>query len=518
MMRWRARLIGWMGIAVISAGVAAGQANTLIPTDHPIYPHLARYQQHGHLSALDPTALPYRLGTIRQALKADSSAWAAALLDLLPPEADPLRSAGVRLRLGTRWQSTPHLDPLENRTAVRPTTLPLAGGALYPLGSLHAFATGGGMVAQLGLRHDVYYNDHPLGLDIANRLMLRSEDAYIGWASEDTEVYLGRLSRHWAPLNDQSVLLSHHPPPFDHLSLQSKLGDFKLHFLLGELDSSVSGAFTGRAGDDTLSVIPDRRFLVAHRFDWRPTPRFILSAQESVIFSGPTATPSPLWLNPMHAWGFEVDQTPKNDEVNGQLAGSLWFMIGRLTAFGQITVDDIDLSGSADGSFEAPSIAFSGSMTYAHPSRQQAWLSTSSLHLVTATRRTYNTHQAEGKYLFAQRGIGLERADLVHLRMTHEWANPSISLRTEAHLRWQGEATLLDPFPENESGRSILSGTIERSSALLLFASHTPNRNLAAQAHLGIVHTQNLNHEASQNTRRIAAGLSLMIRLHHPSR
>ena len=114
--------------------------------------------------------------------------------------------------------------------------------------------------------------------------------------------------------------------------------------------------------DDSVRVGNKRRYLAAHRWDWRPSRNFMLSAMESVLYSGSNAGLSLKYLNPLHPFTFVVDNRPKNEENNGFVTGLLWAQFKRLTVHAQMMVDDfkeIDEVGStakipaAEHSFEA---------------------------------------------------------------------------------------------------------------------------------------------------------------------
>ena len=52
-----------------------------------------------------------------------------------------------------------------------------------------------------------------------------------------------------------------------------------------------------------------RRFLAAHRWDWRPTRKVALTFMESAIYSGSNSGVSLKYINPLHPFIFVVDNT-----------------------------------------------------------------------------------------------------------------------------------------------------------------------------------------------------------------
>ena len=119
---------------------------------------------------------------------------------------------------------------------------------------------------------------------------------------------------------------------------------------------------------------------------------------EANLYSGPNASPSLKYLNPLFLHTFLVDEPPKNDENNGLLAGMLWLHRGRLTLHGQLLLDDFDLLAESG---EPPSLALTGTL---HARLAPAVDAGARLSVLSA--RVYNTHQPEGRYLYLLRGLG----------------------------------------------------------------------------------------------------------------
>lgn len=473
----RQRLVGVVLTFVVAAvlipcGSARGQGSRLVPLDHWSYEYILRLQRRGHLLELHPTALPYTYGEVRSSLE-DLNArrlsrrertWARRLAaEFGRPERR--RNArrgpivGGALQPGIRVSSHDRLDPLRYLDG-EDVTLEAAGLNLYPNVAGQIFLMHGPLVAQAGLRFDVYYRDDPDGLNASNRLIVRNEDVYAGYGSRYVSIYLGRFRHHWAPPGADALLLSENPVGVDHLNLRLGGRRLALRSILGELDSITSdGRYTGAAGADSVAG-SIRRFLAAHRFDWRPSRSFALSLMESTLYSSESSGISLKFLNPLNLHAFAVDGRPKNDENNGLLTGMLWLQYRRLTVQGQLLLDDFDLLGESG---EAPSAALSGTLTYA------GWPAVDLGGSLTAvTARAYNTHQPEGRYLYLLRGIGTQFNDYVELSgfaaFYRNWGDVDVKLKPKLDLLWQGERDIRQRYPIPEEGvDAILTGDVSRT-------------------------------------------------------
>ncbi|WP_456427220.1 hypothetical protein [Rhodocaloribacter sp.] len=452
------------------SGAAQAQSNRLLPLDDVAYRYIERLQRRGRLLELHPTALPYRYGEVaaalrgidRSALSPVEAAWVAQLDARFPerPDAPGEAVLGVRLGGGGSAANTRRLD------ALRPLGTDAHG---YEHAFAQVFLEKGPLVAQLGARHDLYYDRDPDGLDAVRRLVARSEESYAGVHTPFASLYLGRFANHWGLPGGAGVVLSDNPRSYDQLNLRLGGPRLSVRSLLGELDSiTADGRYTGIAGDDSVRA-SERRFFAAHRFDWRPTPNLVLSLMESALYSGGNSGLSLKYLNPVNPFFFVVDNRPKNDENNGAVAGLIWLHAGRFTLHGQLMFDDFDvLNGQEPASF-----ALTGSLVYA--ARANVDLG-GGLDVVAA--RTYNTIQPEGRFIYLLRGLATQFSDYVH---AHAFADlylvPGLILTPRLDVLAQGERDIRQPFPEKDSGvPAILTGVVERTvrTSVRLFFQRDP--------------------------------------------
>lgn len=466
-------------LLVLIAGLLLGcvdafaQAGRLLPVDDWAYRYIQRLQRRGHLLALHPTALPYTAGDVaaalarldRDALTPTEQRWAALLDAALRPTADPAAPPafvfGARAAAGLRAANTDRLDVLRPTDRGRPT-LEAGGLRLFPEAAVHAFLARGPAIAHAGLQFDLYYRDDPDALDAANRLISRSTPTYVGYHGRLASAYLGRFRNQWGLPDKPALLVSDNPAAYDQITFRLGTDRLALRSLLGELDSiTADGRFTGWAGADSVAA-SERRFVAAHRFDWRPSRHVAVSVMESALYSGPNTGLSLKYLNPLHLYAVEIDSPPKNDENNGLLAGILWLYLHRVTLHGQLLLDDFDFLGHGN---ELPSMALTGSLLYAGavPTVDVG------LDLTLVSARAYNTHQPEGRYLFLLRGLATQFNDYVHSSLYADLyldgLLPGLVVTPRLDLLWQGEHDLRRPYPAEETP-FILTGTAERTARL----------------------------------------------------
>jgi hypothetical protein len=492
------------------AGSALAQAHRLLPTEHVAYEHIERLQRRGHLLALNPTALPYRYGEVRAALadlnrdvlSPTEQRWAALLEALLgAPFASDGAHLGADLEGGVRATDSERLNPL------RPLGDTLHA---YPYGDLELWAEAGPVVVALGSRHDLYYDRDPDSFDTALRLLARSEDSYASMNGRWASVTLGRFSQHWSMPGDDAALISDNPRSYDQLALRFGGQRLSVRALLGELDSiTEDGRYTGRAEDFFEDQGSRRRFLAAHRWDWRPSPHLSFAILESALYSGRNTGVSLKFLNPLHPFLVVVDNTPKNDENNGFVGGLVWAQQGRWTLHGQLLLDDLDVLNLGA---EPTSFTLTSSLTYAAGHVDLGG------RLTMVASRTYNTGQPEGKYIYLLRGLATQYNDYVQAAAFADLYLDRLALGLRLTPRvdvlLQGEQDLRAEFPSKDTDvGTILDGTLERTvrPAVRLFWQRSPRWWLRAD--LGVNLVDNVANIDGTTDSRLSGLVGLGVRL-----
>ncbi|MEM6647194.1 MAG: hypothetical protein AAF730_13180 [Bacteroidota bacterium] len=477
-MRCLALLLAALGLA----NVGWAQQARLFSLNDPIYTFIERLQRRGYLDSLNPTRLPYSYGAVAEEVaQVDANdlpdveqTWLDAVqrrLDAFEPEA---ARWGGHLGGGLRGGQTQRLDP------VRPlgeTT------KVYHNAHTHLYVSQGRWIAQTGLRHDRTYYGDPDGLRAAKRVLIRSEDTYLGYEGGFASFYLGRFERHWSTLRDGAPLLSRNARSFDQLGLRIGGPRLSLTSFIGELDSlTEDGRFTGRVGDRARNVDSFRRYLVAHRLDIRINASWSVALLESVLYSGPNSSLSLKYLNPLHPALFVVDNAPKNDENNGMVGALVHGTPGVWRVYGQLLMDDFDVvNGVEEASFAVVGAVERGGLL---PTVDAG------MRFEMAARRTYNAAQPEGKYLYLQRSLGLfSRNYVLGTVYADVYADAVLSgLTVGPHIHYfvSGVADLLEPFPlEGDPAFNTLAGPVERTTRWAVELDYRPHPQAWLRLNLG---------------------------------
>ena len=495
-----------LGLALLIVPEVWGQQNRLLRLNDPAYEYIVRLQRRGHLLELNPTAAPYRQGAVAQALAGIDTT------RLRISERHWMRMIGYAVRqvdtedheaaVGYAVDGQVSLINSDRMDLLRPLGDTL--NVTYESTVASGWAEYGSLVMDFGVRHSRYYEDDPDGLDVALRLYGRSENAYVGYHSRWASLYAGRWNLHWGVPGDAATLISSNPRSQDQLFMRLGGGRLSVTAVLSELDSATDGRyFTGRAADDSVRVGSSRRYLAAHRWDFRVGRRFLVSLMESAIYSGPGAGLSLKYLNPVHVFGFVVDNRPKNDENNGLVAALVWAQAAGLTLHGQFMVDDINLQRIGN---ESLTFAFTGSAVYVLAGADVG----ASLEMVSA--RAYNAPQPAGRYIYLQRGLATQFSDYVSSSL---WAEvhldhlvPGLRLQPSVSLLCQGERDMRQPFPSNdEILDNILDGEVSRTIRPALGVTYQPVPWAWLRAEGGLNRTDGNTRFAGSLT----AGLRLML-------
>ena len=483
---------------LLSANTLLAQDNRLIPVGDYTYDYIVRLQRRGHLLELNPTAVPYRRGSILDALaKVDAlrlGVSEAHWVKLLNRALKPARKNEDDAEIGYKFEAAARTINSDRVDMMRPH-----GDAVnfYWYGTwASAYMDTGPVVGEMNLYHNRFYENDPDGFDTALRLWARSEHSYVGLHSKKASVYAGRWDVHWSVPGESAVAVSSNARSRDQLLLRIGGPRLSVTGLLSELDSATGDYFTGRAADDTVRTMSTRRFFAAHRWDWRPSKKFMISFMESAIYSGIGSGVSLKYLNPLHPFTFVVDNVPKNDENNGFLGGLMWAQFRRLTLHGQLYIDDIKLQPSKGP--ETITYVSTGSAAYALP---QADLTFS---YEAVTSRAYNAPQAPGRYVYLNRGLATQFSDYVQTSLAAEvfldhWT-PGLRAGARATALWQGERDIRQPFPGlDERPRNILDGNVQRTVRGAVVAAWQPRHWFWVSLDLGVNST--VQDDAAQTTR-----------------
>lgn len=498
--------------AFVALHVLQAQDFRLITVNDARYQQIQRLQHRGYLLELHPTSLPYTYQEVSEAVASADVAsmsrlerrWLEGILDRRIENPDPedivIRAEGGGSLTVADSDRLDVLRPLDD--AVKPYQM------LYIKGA----ATRGNWAGQFGLIHSRYYDEDPDGLDTALRLQVRAENGYVGYGNKSVALYLGRFSNQWAPYGDTATLVSDNPRAYDQINFRFGSQKYSLRSFFAELDAITGdGRFTGTAGADSVQSGLERRFLFGHRVDWRPTKSLSLTLMESVLISGPGTGLSLRFLNPLTAVGFENDNIPKNDENNAFLGLIVWWQVNSTTLHTQVMMDDLDIMNFGN---ERTSIAGAVSVVHAFPDKPFDLRVAGD----AVASRTYNTDQAEGKYLYLLRGIATQFSDYAHVSAGLNWYADDVAeglvVGPRLHYLAQGESTIAGPFAGlDTSVATILSGTVEKTVRAALYVEYQPVGHVRFKIDAGYNSVTNVGHVMGNDAGRFSGQASFSFRL-----
>ncbi len=493
---FRALACLFLGLLPLLPHSARGQASLFIPADDPLYEDIWSAMLQGFLPDLNPTARPYTYAEVLSALPEVSQR--TPLLDRIALGVSRFaatRGTGYTGRAGLRATANGRMDPVRLRDG---------GSVLFPYLESGLHWMDGPVVARAGFRFDSYWDVDPDGMDSVLRAFMRNDQSYAGVMGRHGSAVIGRVGSRWG--NNSALLVSDNPRSYD--ALHIRLGSSKLSFrsVIGELDSITGdGRFTGTAGDDSVASGSERRWMAAHRLDWRPSPRLQISVQEAVLYSGAGTGLSLKYLNPTQFLILAVDNRPKNDENNGIVGVSVWAQSAGWTLESQLMFDDFDLFFGD----EPASFATSADLTKVLGTRTAL-----SGRVEAVASRTYNTFQPEGRWTYLNRGLATQYSDYVVSEVAATWLDATRGLRVEPYAiaLWQGERDLRAPYRFGDSFDTILVGTVERTLQVgsRVRYDHAGWAYLAVDA--GINRVENAGHQPGRSRTRAALLLGFGMR------
>ena len=435
-------LIVWVGMVLAVSGVAQAQQDSRVLSlyDRQSYEYIKHLQDRGHLLELHPTDMPYRYDELHAALEGlreheffgVQAQWIGYLRDRIGLDAEE------RPVLDLRGASYLQMNNSERDHMYRPSD---DIAYLWPMIELAPGIRYQGWVVQAHARFEYYEDRNIDGLDAVNRFWVRNEETYAGFSNEFLEVYAGRVLNHWGVYGQSSGLVSDHSVTYDQLKINVGTKHLQLSSVMGYLDNLKSDdVFNGDTRWDPLSV---KRYLFAKRLDWRPREHLMFSYRESLIFSGWDAVPQPKYMLPGYIGFFQADNAPQNDFINYLTGIAFWGQFGGgrvhgdgfaksgaksgaktgansgsksqsnsqniLTLHTEVIIDDIIFFRERRGIDERSNFNVFFNAAYALSQRPL----TLQLNAEMVSSQSYNTDQAQGRYLYLGRGIATQFNDYV---------------------------------------------------------------------------------------------------------
>lgn len=503
--------ISLIAILLFTSLETTAQTSRILTLNDYTYDYIKRLQHRGMMLELDPTTLPYSYGQVKAALKAidpqqlneHEQAWVELIKGRVHlNEDDEPNEMGVELTVATRMSDTKRQDPL------RPLKQDLF---VYPYPSLSGYIEHGNVVGQFHIRDDFYYDQDPDGMDAARRLYMRAEDSYIGYQSNNVRVMLGRFDNQWGVYDETSAVLSTNARSFDQLNISMSGKYFSFQSVLGELN--------GIDADDNFSAVTSKegsknRFIALHRLNWKPSKYLRLTFFESVVYSGNNSGISLKYSNPLLLYGFVTDNSPKNDENNLQIGGMIWGQYKNMTLNSQLMIDDLEHTNDYG---EPITFTFLSSLNYAlrnHAVDLKA-------EFEAVAYQSYNTDQAEGRYLYLNRGIATPTNDYVKLKLYPSfYLDQHVKgLKVTPYLTYflKGEQVINQEFNRRKPDGSvidiILTGEVEKTIRGGLHILYQPRSYFWFELDTGYNHFSNYNHISGSSTSRWATIAKAGVRL-----
>lgn len=497
-------------LLVLQTDPGYAQHHKIVPTDDWAYEYIQRLQNRGLLQELNPTRIPYTTLEIDSALQNIDSGelspaeqnWVFRLRERFDVDQEMSSSEnfryGISLEAGVRAANSDSLLVLRERDDEF---------YVYPNATITGYMERGPLIAQAGLRHDVFYDQDPIGIDAVRRLYIRSEDAYLGFQNNYLKVYIGRFQNHWAAPGRASVILSDNARSFDQLNITFGSDKLSMQAILGQLDNmSADSLFTG----ETPELGAKQRYLAAHRFDWQIAPNFRLTVFESVIYSGTSPSLSMKYLNPLQAFVF-TDNAPKNEETNVQIGAAVWMQfLERLTLQTQFMLDDIDIEASGR---EPTTFSWFTSLDIA-----DAFAGVDiGIEAEAVAYQTYNPEQPEGRYLYLKRGLATQFNDYLYGSI---FANIyAEDLRITPRFSWlsQGEQEINQPLVKTNPDGSLIdiirTGLPEKRMRTSVELFYKPVSSLTASLDVGYTIAEDVNHITGNSENGFSGMLKLKWRL-----
>ena len=456
------------------------QSNRILTLSEISYEYIKRLQHRGILLELNPTSLPYKFSDVKEAIdKVDPNKLSGSEIRWFNLIKKRVNSS-VSIRYGeitneTTLSDTKRLNTLE----------PLRSNFyVYPKANISAGIGDNTFVANANLTHSLYYDQDPDGIDSGDRLYIRPEDTYVGYKSKSGfEAFLGRYDHHWAPYKESSTILSNNARSFDKLSLGYYSQYFSVQSILGELDNiNSNGIFSGKA----LEEGAQRRYIAAHRIDWKPKKNFRLTYFESIIYSGFNSGISLKYINPLYVFGFVSSNNPINDDANLLIGGALWWQIKKTTFNIQALLDDIHVEDKD----EVTTFSLFGSVNIAEAILKSTDIG---IEFEAVAYQTYNSPQAEGRYLYLRRGIATQNTDYVlskiYSKIYLEEIIPGLEITPSLTYYLQGEQIINQTIVRTNSDGSlidiILTGEVEKTLRAGVNIFYSPHPNLWFQIDTG---------------------------------
>ncbi|MEX2478859.1 MAG: hypothetical protein WD357_10505 [Gracilimonas sp.] len=493
------------------------QKNQVIHLDNHVYTYIKNLQQRGHFTDLNPTALPYTRGEIDQGLKNINREYLTTAekfwFDQITKEAGIKELDSEEYYLYGMLEGGFDLNNTLEPNGLRPQADDLF---FLPNGASNLYGEKDNFAAQLGLRHKLFYDQDRIGVNALSRYYVRSEDYYLGYQGDFLKAYMGRYTHQWAPYGEASTVITPNARSFDNLNISVGNSWFEVSGIFSELDNLGKDGTFDRTGKNLIDGT--KRYLAIHRIDIKINDGLRLGYFDGFIYSSQNSVPSLKFISPVNFFFFDRNTNPLNDEFNAFFGGMVWWQYQKVTTNLQVMIDDIVIKGgSIESDIEPTTFAITNSVNV---SKVTDFMDIG-YEAELVSYQTYNTDQAEGRYLYLKRGIANQYTDYgygsLYMRLhAHKWL-PGLTLTPRVSYLMQGEQEINQPFvdeyPNGNTIDVILTGTEEKTSRFSLDVLYNPIPEFWLDASVGYNYTEDHLHIPGRTTSRITGNLEVGFRL-----
>jgi hypothetical protein len=493
-------------LVVLATPLAGQTASPYVPQSYWGTPYIEHFIASGKMVDPAPLTRPLRADAVVRALQAMDTTrlWSgelkvmrALLADLVRTEEGPY--GRLDADLGVAAATYAERDPLElGRGVPNHSYDPKRGFGSAGLNVALAF---GPVVLVTHPVADTRLKYDPDWFGKKDRAIAgRTEESYIDAQWHYGELFFGRLDRNWGPSPVQGLLLSPDPYGLDHLGLTLGTSGIQLQAIVTQLDTRI----------DSLNV-SERRYMVQHRL-WIHPGAWTVSLWEGNVWAGADRGLEPWFLNVMNL-GF-LEQVNTNTNVNS-LLGADFELHGRITAFGQAMLDDIQVDKKTATDKKPASWGFTvgakgglGAASWTAFYTQVADL-------------TYRNEDNLQIPLYHGLGIGRNFSDYDQATLKLGWIAPGgVLLEPELTLVRQGTGDPRMPHPaftDYPNTSALFQGIVQRTWRAALGATWQQGP-IHFSANGGVHYNQNDEHAAGQTKTRFVGTVALSWRFHGAGR
>ncbi len=329
-------------------------------------------------------------------------------------------------------------------------------------------------------------------------------ESYLSAQWTHGEVFLGNLDRNWGPSGIQGILLSDSPYSLDNLYVSVGTPGVQVQGIATQLDTRT---------DPTGALV--NRYMVHHRLYIRPRGRWTLALWNSLVSSGVGRQLEPWYLNIANLSLVVSSNTSTN--VNSFL-GLDFERHGKMTAFGQFMLDDIQVSRKIPSDLKPTSYAF----TLGAKGRVGAWPAAWTAFYTQVSNLAYRNEDdlQVPLYHFLGTGRNFDDYDQATAKLSLI-ARSGLLLEPELTLVRQGEGDPRLPHPlvsAYPSTATLFQGVVQRTLRAAVSGSLTLDRNFGMRFDAGVHHTSNDGHVTGATRTRFVGSVGVEYRLRYADR